>query len=78
MDYRRSTIFCMFVLLLFLLNGCKQSSTSSQGGFAVSVAEKTQSASGALSPPRPIPEAEVSGYFDGTIPNEQVAGTVQN
>jgi hypothetical protein len=76
MNHRRSIVLCMFVSLFFMLNGCKPSS-SSQGGFAISVAERTQSASGKLSPPRPIPNVDVWGSFVGTIPNEQAYGTVQ-
>jgi hypothetical protein len=77
MNYRRSTFLCMFVSLLFLLAGCRPPS-SSQGGFAISTAERTQSASGSLSPPRFIPNVPVFGNFYGTITGEQPYGTAQS
>lgn len=68
----------MFLSSLLALNGCKLLSPSPAGGFAVSTAERTQFASGLLSPPRFIPGAFVSGVFTGTIGNETPYGTVQS
>ena len=77
MDYHRSNLLFTFISLLLLVNGCR-SSNPSQGGFAVSTAERTQAASGALSPPRFIPNVHVSGNFTGTITGEQPYGTTQS
>jgi len=77
MNYRSNVVLCICLSLLFPLSGCKQSS-SSLGGFAVSTAERTQSSSGALSPPRPIADVHVTGVYIGTIGNELQSGTVQS
>jgi YVTN family beta-propeller protein len=79
MNYRSYAAFCLFASMVSVFAGCKQSSSpSSGGGFAVSVVEETQSVTGSVSPPRPIPFAPVTGYYDEPVPNETASGTVQS